>query len=109
MNGEGKVIVSGFNLEESEKTAVSSIIESYKEKIKNKFGFEELKIRLKKSLHGKAFLHELQGTLISNEKQFKTETSDYNLFSALHELFEKLMHEAEHTKRTSRQINKNVK
>ena len=104
----GKILISGFKLEEEEKAIVNEVLESYVRKIEERFGFEEIMLRLKKSRRGKAFLHEVQGTLVSTNtgKQFKARVTDYNLFSALSEVFEKLMREAEHAQRTKRQMAK---
>ncbi|MEK6820729.1 MAG: hypothetical protein AABX71_03390 [Nanoarchaeota archaeon] len=105
---EGKIAVSGFKLDASEKAIVNEVVENYARKIEEKFGFKEIMLRLKKSRHGKAFHHEIQGTLIveDGEKQLKAEATDYNLFAALSQVFEKLMREAEHGERTKRQIRK---
>lgn len=99
---EGKIVLSGFSLDPAEKVMVDNLIKNYQNKIQEKLGFKEIKLRMKKSQHGKAFLHEIQGTLIT-DKIFSAKVTDYNLFSALAETFEKLMHEAEHYKRTARQ------
>ncbi len=92
-----KITLSGFELEPAEKAVVERIIEKYKRKIQEKFGFKEIRLRLKKSKHGKTFLHEVKGTLIK-EKKYHAEVSDYNLFFAISEVFEKLISEMEHTK-----------
>ncbi len=102
---KGKVLISGFKFDESEKAAVNKVIENYVRKIEERFGFQEIILRLKKSLHGKAFLHEIKGTLVSESgKQLKAVVTDYNLYSALSEVFEKLMREAENIQRTKRQM-----
>jgi len=103
MGAEGKIILSGFSLEPAEKAIVDNLIQNYKNKITEKLGYEEIRLRLKKSKHGKAFLHEVQGTLIRG-KRYNTKVIDYNLFSAIAETFEKLMREAEHEKRTRKEI-----
>ena len=98
----GKILLTGFKLEPAEKAIVDNLIRSYQHKIGEKVAYKEIKLRMKKSARGKTFLNEVQGTLVT-DKIFNTETADYNLFSALSEALEKLMHEAEHSKRTSRQ------
>lgn len=99
---KGKVILAGFDLEPAEKAIVSNLIANYKQKIAEKFDYKEIRLRMKKSARGKAFLHEIQGLLIG-EKKFNAKTTDYNLFLALSETLEKLMNEAEHYERTARQ------
>lgn len=95
-----RISFSGFDLEESEQIKVNEIIERYFKKIDEKLkDFEEIKLRLKKSPHGKGFLHEVQGDIIINKKIFTSKYADYNLYNALSEVFEKLLIELEHIKR----------
>tara|TARA_Y100000310_G_C20665993_1_gene807520 strand:- start:998 stop:1321 length:324 start_codon:yes stop_codon:yes gene_type:complete len=103
-NTNGKVILAGFDLDEGEKPIINTLIDNYSKKIAHRLGFQEIKLTLKKSQHGKAFLHEIKGTLIVDGKQYKTDKTDYNLLSVISEVFEKLMREAEHKQRTSRQV-----
>lgn len=99
-----KVTVSGFDLEPVEKNLVNIVIDHYENKIKNHIGYDEIKLRLRKSEHGKAFLHQISGTIILNSKEMlNAEASNYNMFHALAEVFDKLLSEAEHKTRTSRQ------
>jgi len=95
-----RISFSGFDLEESEQGRVNEIIEKYFKKIDEKLkDFQQIKLRLKKSPHGKAFLHEVQGDIIINNKIFTSKYADYNLYNALSEVFEKLLMELEHIKR----------
>ncbi len=98
----GKIILSDFKLEAAEKAILDNLVKNYKQKIEEKIQFQEIRLRLKKSQHGKTFLHQVQGLMISS-KRFTAESSDFNLYAATAEVFEKLMHEAEHHKRTARQ------
>ena len=102
VEGSGKVVLSGFNLDPEEMIAVNNVVKNYSDKMNHKIGFKELRLRLKKSLHGKAFLHEIRGTLIT-DKQYKSTVTDYNLYAVIAKVLEKLMHEAEHNERTNRQ------
>lgn len=92
---KGTVSLSGFDLDPAEMVSVSNIINNYKAKIEHKLGFRELKLRLKKSLHGKVFLHEVQGTL-TREMQYKSKATGYNLYSTITEVLENLMKEVQH-------------
>lgn len=105
MAARGKVILSSFNLDPAEKAIVDNLIENYRNKIEERIGFQEIKLRLKRSKHGKTFLHEVQGILVK-DRQYNAQATDYNLFAAISETFEKLMHEAEHNMRTKRQKEK---
>ena len=97
MTSEGTIVLTGFKLEPAEKAIVDNLIQSYKHKILQRVGFKEIRLRMKKSLHGKVCLHEIQGALIG-EKQFSVKTEDYNLFAAISDALERLMHEAQHYK-----------
>ena len=99
---EGKIALSGFDVDEAEKAILMNLIENYKHKILQKTEFEEITLRLKKSQHGKAMLNEVQGKLVA-EKMYNAKAEDYNLFSAIAEVLEKLINEVMHNKRTRRQ------
>lgn len=99
---KGSIVLSGFKIEPAEKAIVENLIKNYQHKIEEKISYKEIRLRMKKSMHGKTFLHEIQGTLIAG-KIFSAKVTDYNLFSAIAETMEKLMSEAEHYERTSRQ------
>ena len=95
-----RISFSGFELEPIEQENVNGIIEKYFQKIDNKVkDFQEIKIRLKKSLHGKVFLHEVEGDMILSGKKITSKCTDYNLYKALAEVFEKMLVEIEHIKR----------
>lgn len=103
---ENKISVSGFELEPAEKAIVNNIIKNYSNKIRRKIEYREIKLDMKKSERGKAFLHEVHGLLrvsddsdVEGKKLFTATVTDYNLFSALAETFEKLIKEAEHKSR----------
>ena len=72
MVAEGKILLAGFDLEQEEKNLVNSIIKNYLNKIEQKIKFEEIKLRMKKSQHGKTFLHEIKGNLriVGTKKEF---------------------------------------
>lgn len=101
-----KIVVSGFELEDAEKSIVDNIVTNYKNKINRKIGYKEIKIDMKKSRHGNEFLHEINGTLVvpsnagvKGKNNFNADASGYNLFSCLAETFEKLLKEADSKKR----------
>ena len=90
----------GFDIEKSEKAVIDRIIKTYGKKIEREIGGSwALVLRLKKSKHGKAFLHEIMGKIMSNKKVFNSKTSDYNLFFAVSETLEKLLNEIKHKMR----------
>ena len=96
---EGKTILAGFDLEPAEKAIVDNIIKNYSHKIGERSSYEYLKLRLRKSQKGKTFLHEVEGELKINNRRFSAKAQDYNLFSVLADVLEKLLHEMIHAAR----------
>ncbi|MFH1307486.1 MAG: hypothetical protein ABIH72_01390 [archaeon] len=92
----GQLLLSGFDLEPAEKAIVDNIIRNYDHKISLKCTYDYLQLKLKKSRRGKAFLHQVNGSLKTSNRIFSSEASEYNLFAALAEVMEKLLHEIEH-------------
>lgn len=102
----GNILLNGFELEKAEKAITDNIIQNYSHKLQERVDFEQLKLRLRKSPKGKAFLHEIDGELKTRRDRFTAKASDYNLFAVLAEVLDKLMNEAVHKQRTSRQPRK---
>ncbi|MEM4230863.1 MAG: HPF/RaiA family ribosome-associated protein [Candidatus Pacearchaeota archaeon] len=95
-----RVSFSGFELEASEQERVNQIIEKYFRKLEEKLkDFQEIKLKLKKSQKGKAFLHEIEGDIIINNKRISSKYEDFNLYKALSNVFEKMLVEIEHIKK----------
>lgn len=106
---EGKIFLSNFDLEAAEKAIVNNIIKNYNRKITEKVDYDYIRLRLKMSPHGKAFLHQIKGNLKTDNKILTASAADYNLFSALADVLERLLNEAEHRMRTTRQIFKKTR
>jgi len=100
-----KISFSGFKLEFSEREKVNELIERYLRKIEDRLSdYEDIKLRLKKSKHGKAFLHEVEGDIIIKGKILTSKCTDYNLYTALSKVFEKMIREIEHMRRLPKEI-----
>jgi len=91
-----KIKLSGFNLDDAEKGRIGEILLGYENKIERETGFNQLSLRLKKSQHGKAFLHEIDTRLEIKNKTFNAKVTDYNLFRALTEALDKILNELKH-------------
>lgn len=100
---KGKVLLSGFELDAVEKAICDNVIKSHIKKIEEKSEFEYLKLRLRKVKKGNNCLHMVEGTLKVRREIFTSKTEDFNLFSGLAEVMEKLLNELNHKLRTSRQ------
>lgn len=98
-----KILLAGFEMDPAERVIVDNTIKNYVRKIKERTSYEELKLTLKKSRHGETYLHEVQGELFSGKWRLSANEKKYNLLSALSEVFEKILKEIEHKKRTARQ------
>ena len=98
----GKLFLAGFDLEPAEKAILENLIKNYTYKISERTKYEWIRLRMKKSKKGKAFLHELKAEMKAG-RIFTASSADYNLFSAASEVFEKLLNEVAHNIRTSRQ------
>ncbi len=96
------VRLAGFDLPEEEISQIKSILEHHLKKIRG-IDFELLELTLKKNLKGKVFNHEIRGRLKAKGKILSAEFSDYNVFKAVSSVLEKIIHETEHLRRTSRQ------
>ena len=100
-----KISFSGFNLESSERQKVDELIERYMQKIEARLDdYEDIKLRLRKSKHGKAFLHEVEGDIVVKGKILSSKCTDYNLYKALGKVFEKMLREIEHIRRLPKEI-----
>ena len=91
-----KLRLSGFNITEAEKAVVSNIIQTHDIKISRELNYEQLSLRLKKSQHERAFLHEIEAKLETKNKTFNAKVTDYNLFYAVSEALEKILNEVKH-------------
>ncbi|MBI2047067.1 hypothetical protein HYT26_02810 [Candidatus Pacearchaeota archaeon] len=99
-----KAYLNGFDLDKSELGRAYYIIGHYIGKIERNCEIEQIKISLKKSVHGKAFLHEIKCIAETKQGILNAIETDYNLFKALARCLEKIWHESEHKSRTNRQI-----
>ncbi|MBU3913036.1 MAG: hypothetical protein KKB21_00365 [Nanoarchaeota archaeon] len=100
---DGKVLLSGFDLDESEMVIANNVIKNYEHKISERTSYDYLRLRLRKSRKAKTFLHQVEGELKIKNKRFGAKEDGYNLFSVLAEVLEKLLNELTHTLRTARQ------
>ncbi len=103
MESNDKVHLAGFDLPLEERGRLQVNIEHYLKKIQEHVDFDVLELTLKKSTKGKAFNHEIHGRLNAQGKVLSAEVSDFNVFKAVSSVLDKILHEAEHLRRTSRQ------
>lgn len=93
----GNIVLSGFDLEPVEMIVVRKIVGNHVKKIAEKCEYDKVGITLKKSQHGKAFLHEIKVHLnLKSGANLTAEKADYNLYSTISEALEKILKEIEH-------------
>jgi len=95
--------LNGFDIDESELGRIYNIISRYTGKIERNCGMAKIKIGLKKSVHGKAFLHEVKCIAETDAGMLTAIETDYNIFKAVSKCLERIWHESEHKSRTNRQ------
>lgn len=105
-NINNQISYKGFDLPKEELCSIQELVEGYAKKIARACNYDLLTLKLRKARHGKAFLHELKASARIKGKLLNAEFSDYNLYKAIAEVMKKLLHEAEHEKRTKRQRKK---
>ena len=99
----GNVYLNGFDIDKSELGRIYNIISRYTGKIERNCGMAKIKIGLKKSVHGKAFLHEVKCIAETDAGMLTAIETDYNIFKAVSKCLERIWHESEHKSRTNRQ------
>jgi len=93
----GNIILSGFDLEPVEMDTARKIIESHAKKLSEICSYEKLCLTLKTSQHGKAFLHELKTHVnLKSGNPIIAEDTDYNLYTAISKIMEKIIKQARH-------------
>ncbi len=104
MDANDKVHMTGFDLPQEEMSQLHAAISHPIKKLREKTDFDVLELNLKKSSKGKVFNHQVRGRVHTRGKVLSAEDSDYNVFKAVSLVLEKILHEAEHLQRTSRQL-----
>jgi hypothetical protein len=96
---EGKVLLTGFQMDPAEKAIVDNIIRNYDHKLSERSSYDHLKLRLKTSKKGNNVLHEVEGELKVNKQILSAKSADYNLFSVLADVLDNLLKEMVHRQR----------
>ncbi len=114
----GNITLIGFKLEPMEIAVVKKIVGNCVRKLIEKADYKSLKLRLKQHQHGKSFLHEvgaeavvtsLSGKHEGGNRILSSTVSDYNLFTALSNVLENILAEAEHRIRHAKEIGEEMK
>jgi len=104
---KGNIALVGFEiLEPSEMEVVKKIVGNYIIKLGSLAGYKEMKMSLQQHKHGKTFKHEISAMAIFDEGKFNAEATDWNLYTALSNVCEKMLAEVEHMKKNEQRHNK---
>lgn len=96
----GNIALVGFNiLGAAELSIIKKMVGSYVKKMCNKGEYLEMRLTLQQHAHGKSFKHEVNGLAIFKEGKFHSNVVDWNLFSAISQVCDKIMGELEHKKK----------
>jgi len=115
---EGNIALVGFgSLEPMELDIISKIAGAYAGKLQERGNYVSMRLVLHSHKHAQSFIHELKaeaymkkgkGATSGKEIILSASITDRNLFSALSEVMEMLLHEAEHKLRTSEDVVKDM-
>lgn len=100
----GGISLVGFDvLEPAELIVVKKLVGSFVRKLGEQANYSSLRLELKQHKKGKTFLHEINAMAEVNGCSFGSNVEDYNLYSGLNKVSEKIISEASHRKRLPKQ------
>ena len=90
----GNIALVGFEiLDPTEIVIVKKIVGNYVRKMSNNGAYQEMRLTLQQHKHGKTFKHEITGFAIFNEGKFNSNVTDWNLFTAISQVCDKMLEE----------------
>ncbi len=92
----GKITLIGFDLENIENLKINKIIQKYEKKLLYITDYQEISLRLRKSLREKTFFHEVECKIITDSGVFNSKEEGYNLFAIIADVLEKTVKEISH-------------
>jgi len=96
----GNIALVGFeNLELSELDVVKKLVRNYVRKLGNSGNYKEMRLTLQQHPHGKSFKHEIKGFAIFEEGRFNSDAMEWNLYSAVSQVCERILEEVKQTRR----------
>ncbi len=109
INLGGSISLVGFDvLEPVELAVVKKLVGNFVRKLTNQVEYSSLRLELKQHKKGKTFLHEINGEAEIDKHSLGAKAEDYNLYACLNKVSEKLIAEASHRKRTTRESGKEM-
>ena len=93
----GNISLVGFEkLDNAELIIIKKIVGNYVKKMSEFGNCKEMRLNLRQHQHGKSFKHEIEGMAIFAEGRFSTNVVEWNLFTAVSEACDKILHEVGH-------------
>jgi len=93
----GNIALVGFEkLDPADLIIIKKIVGNAIKKMSESGDYKEMKLSLQQHQHGKGFKHEVDGIAIFSEGRFASNVVEWNLFTAVSEVCEKITHELVH-------------
>jgi len=100
----GNIALVGFeSLDDANIIIVKKLVGTYVKKMNNHGKYKEMRLSLRQHAHGKSFKHEVEGLAIFEEGRFESSITEWNLFTAVSQVCDKLL---EAVKQKSRKVDK---
>ncbi len=91
----GNIVISGFELDNHEKSIVRKIAGKYGEKIRNFTEYDELKLTMKSHLENKTKKYEVRGFVSFRGCEAEAKAEGFNIFVLIDEVMQKTIKEIE--------------
>ena len=94
---KGNIALVGFEiLDPAELVIIKKIVGTYVKKICENGPYNEMRLTLQQHAHGKSFKHEIQGLAFVGNNRFSAEITEWNLYSAVSQVCEKILNAVVH-------------
>jgi len=105
----GEISLIGFDsLEPMELIVVKKIVGNYVRKLSNQISYSSLRLELKQHRKGKSFMHEINAQLSADGNLFGASAMEWNLYVCLTKLFDKVLAEILHKKRSTKEVGEEI-
>jgi len=96
----GNIALVGFEILDPAETVIAKkIVGNYVRKMNNNGEYKEMRLTLQRHAHGKSFKHEITGLSIFSEGRFNSNATDWNVYTAISQVCEKMLQELVGSKR----------
>jgi len=94
----GNVALVGFEiLEPAEIESIRKIVLTYLKKLSETGQLSDMRLTLNQRAHGKSFKHEIKGLVFMNNRRFSADVTEWNVYTAVSAVCEKMFSEASHS------------